>query len=199
VLRFSSGYIFDQSESLSVDASIDGGVSWINVWTFQGFNPLPTRYVLDLSATIAGQSNVMLRFRYDSVEVNSGDYWQVDDIELEVFGGPSPGSPPDPVAEPGPADGGASLGLDTKLSWTAGTDAVSHDVYFGTTSSPGIAELQGNQAGLTFDPGPLAPGKTYYWRIDEVNDNGTTPGCTWSFTTGAGPSEIIYANGFEGN
>ena len=35
-----------------------------------------------------------------------------------------------------------------------------------------------------FDPGPLAPNTTYYWRVDEGNAAGTTPGPVWQFTTG---------------
>jgi len=198
VLRFSSAYIFDTIESLNVDASTDGGVGWFNVWTFQGFNPFPTRYVLDLSAVIAGEPNAKLRFRFDSEGELSGDYWQVDDVELEVFTGQaSMGDPPGPPSSPSPADGAADSGIDTEIAWTAGSLAISHDVYFGTASSPGAGEFQGNQAGTTFDPGPLASGTTYYWRIDEVNADGTTPGCTWSFTTQGEPSEAIHTDGFE--
>jgi hypothetical protein len=82
--------------------------------------------------------------------------------------------------------------------WTTGALATSHDVYFGTASSPGVSEFQGNQVGTTFDPGPLTDSTTYYWRIDEVNTDGTTQGCTWSFSTQAEPSEIIHTDGFEG-
>jgi hypothetical protein len=198
VLRFSSAYVYDTIESLNVDVSTDGGTNWVNAWTFQGFNPLPTRYVLDLSSTIAGEANVMLRFRYDSEGELSGDYWKVDDVELEVFGGPTSGSAPGPVSGPGPADGATAVALDTDLAWTAGNGALSHDVYFGTASSPGVGEFRGNQAGPAFDPGPLAPATTYFWRIDEVNADGTTPGCTWSFTTADEPPETIHADGFEG-
>ena len=107
------------------------------------------------------------------------------------------GDPPGPPSSPSPADGAADSGIDTKIAWTAGSLAISHDVYFGTASSLGAGEFQGNQAGTTFDPGPLAAGTTYYWRIDEVNADGATPGCTWSFTTQGEPSETIHADGFE--
>jgi len=46
-------------------------------------------------------------------------------------------------------------------------------VYFGT-ASPGT--FQGNQTGTTFNPGTLANGTTYFWRIDEKNTIGTTTG-----------------------
>jgi len=66
--------------------------------------------------------------------------------------------------------------VSPSLSWTPGAGADSRDVYFGTNPTPGGGELQGNQAGTTFDPGTLATSTTYYWRIDEVNAQGTTTG-----------------------
>jgi predicted outer membrane repeat protein len=85
------------------------------------------------------------------------------------------------ASNPNPPDNGpAPVSTTADLSWTAGAYATSHDVYFGT-SSPGI--FQGNQSGTTFDPGTMAAGTTYYWRIDELGPHGTTTGTIWSFTT----------------
>jgi hypothetical protein len=186
VLRFNSAYVYDTFESLNVDASTNGGTGWFNVWNFQGFNPFPTLYVLDLSAAVAGQPNVSLRFRFDSEGWLSGEYWQVDNVQLEVFGGtPPPGDPPGQATSPIPADGASGLGVETDLSWSAGTAATSHDVYFGTNSVLNGGTFQGNQGGTSFDPGTLANATTYYWRIDEVNGEGTTTGLVWSFNTEA--------------
>jgi hypothetical protein len=91
---------------------------------------------------------------------------------------------PGQASNPAPANGATDVGLSAQLSWTAGTNTDSHDVYFGTSSSPAF---QGNQGGTGFDPGPLANSTTYYWRIDEVNTAGTTTGNVWSFTTAAAP------------
>jgi len=66
-----------------------------------------------------------------------------------------------------------------------GAGALSHDVYFGTNPTPGASEFQGNQPDTTFDPGDLVKLTMYYWRIDEVNDSGTTTGVVWSFKTGS--------------
>ena len=38
-----------------------------------------------------------------------------------------------------------------------------------------------------YDLDRLDYGQTYYWRIDEVNGDGTTPGTTWHFTTQSPP------------
>jgi len=87
------------------------------------------------------------------------------------------------ASEPKPVNGAISMPLDTTLSWTAGVGAMSHNVYFGTTS-PGT--FRGNQTATTFNPGPLAAGTTYYWRIDEVNGPNTVTGTVWKFKTCSG-------------
>jgi len=91
---------------------------------------------------------------------------------------PAPGS----AGNPNPANGATGVAVDADLSWTAGSGAMSHHVYFGT-SSPGA--YRGDQAGTTFDPGTLTNSTTYYWRIDEVNAGGTNTGTVWSFATEA--------------
>jgi len=96
---------------------------------------------------------------------------------------------------PGPGNNSEGVEADTKLTWLTGGYAVQHDVYFGTdynavrhatdvTQPPGC----GRQTATTYDPGMLALGTTYYWRIDEVNEaNPESPwvGDVWSFTTRA--------------
>ncbi len=90
------------------------------------------------------------------------------------------GTLPLAASAPVPAQAAACVPMDSDLAWTPGAGANSHDVYFGT-APPGV--FQGNRTAATFDPGALEPDTTYYWRIDEVNENGTTPGVVWSFTT----------------
>jgi len=106
------------------------------------------------------------------------------------------------AASPSPADGAVGVSLSTILSWTAGIGAVSHDVYFGTDSTPDETEFKGNQTATTFNPGTLNFGITYYWRIDEKDaSGGTTTGNVWSFTTRTG--SVILRKGpylmYQGN
>ncbi len=93
---------------------------------------------------------------------------------------PPPGLP----SNPSPANGAAGVSTDAELYWTAGADATSHDVYFGTASPPPFLQ---NRTETSFAPGPLSAGTTYYWRIDERNDYGVTTGVTWSFATAFAP------------
>jgi len=80
------------------------------------------------------------------------------------------------------------------LSWSAGESAASHQVYFGTdteavkNADTGSPEYKGSQnlGSESYDPGKLEWDKTYYWRVDEVNNtNPDSPwvGNIWSFTT----------------
>jgi hypothetical protein len=95
---------------------------------------------------------------------------------------------PGQATNPGPADGATGVSVSASLSWTAGAASESHDVYFGTNATPIAGDFRGNQAGTSFDPGALAIETTYYWRIDEVNGDGTTTGTVWSFTTETAPA-----------
>jgi chitodextrinase/pimeloyl-ACP methyl ester carboxylesterase len=87
---------------------------------------------------------------------------------------------PGQATNPTPANRARGVSVTTDLSWTAGSGANSHDVYFGTVS-PGT--YRGDQTEMTYDTGTMANNTTYYWRIDEKNDGDTITGNVWSFTT----------------
>ncbi|MBN2128605.1 MAG: hypothetical protein JW741_03880 [Sedimentisphaerales bacterium] len=87
---------------------------------------------------------------------------------------------------PDPANGATDVIDTTSLSWVAGDNAVTHDVYFGETFADvndGTAFV-GNQAATVYTPpAALDFGATYYWRIDEQNNDGTVSrGAVWVFT-----------------
>jgi hypothetical protein len=91
---------------------------------------------------------------------------------------------PDQASNPNPTDGAISVSRTADLSWIAGLYAISHDVYFGTSNPPPFIC---NQTTTIFDPGTMDYNTTYYWRIDELNNTGTTTGVIWSFTTLSSP------------
>jgi hypothetical protein len=94
---------------------------------------------------------------------------------------------------PKPSHGKTKVPIDTMLLWKPGELASSHDIYMGTSESDvndantsvTLGVFMGNREPNDYDPGALALAKTYYWRIDEVNDtNGATfKGGVWRFTT----------------
>ena len=89
---------------------------------------------------------------------------------------------------PSPPDGVKNVPEDAILSWSSGYSAGKHIVFFGDSPDdvgPGataVSNPQQPQDANTYDPGKLELGKTYYWRIDEVNDSQTWTGEIWKFT-----------------
>jgi hypothetical protein len=99
-------------------------------------------------------------------------------------------APPTKATNPTPANGATNVATNAILSWSAGSNTTSHDVYFGTT---GPGTFRGNQTAVTYDPCTLDSNTVYYWQIDEKNDVNTTTGDVWSFTT-APPSGPVPIN-----
>ncbi|MCH8218596.1 MAG: discoidin domain-containing protein [Planctomycetes bacterium] len=98
-------------------------------------------------------------------------------------------TPPELATRPGPAKDANDVSRDIVLSWQSGIHAQSHNVFLGTgfddVNNATVGVGQG-LADMTFDPGRLEFGQTYYWRVDEVNsapDSTVFKGETWSFTT----------------
>ncbi|MHC4581588.1 MAG: PA14 domain-containing protein, partial [Planctomycetota bacterium] len=121
----------------------------------------------------------------------AGNYMQIAEIELLT--------PVFTADTPVPADGAVHADTWVNLTWTPGEAAVSHDVYFSdnrddvAAGAPGAPGFQGNQPAANFIvgfpgfpvPEGLAPGTTYYWRVDEVdpaNPDSPWAGDVWSFT-----------------
>ena len=98
------------------------------------------------------------------------------------------------ATEPEPIDGAILEDTWVSLMWSPGISAVSHDVYLGDTFDDvnnGVdVTFQGNQTFTFFSagfpgfayPDGLVPGTTYYWRVDEIEADGTVVvGEVWSF------------------
>jgi hypothetical protein len=93
-----------------------------------------------------------------------------------------------------PKDGASDVPRDATLSWTPGPFAQTHNVFFGTsfedvnsaTAATESVEASMGQTETTFAPaGLLEYGRTYWWRVDEVNappDATVFKGAVWSFT-----------------
>jgi regulation of enolase protein 1 (concanavalin A-like superfamily) len=119
-------------------------------------------------------------------------YWRVDETDADgtVFTGDvwSFFYAPKDAYNPTPADGEPFVDADLTLSWLAGLNSISHDVYLGTDRTA-VAEgtggtFKGNQASATFPAGVLPSDTRFYWRIDETAPDGTKiKGNVWTFKT----------------
>jgi hypothetical protein len=130
-------------------------------------------------------------------------YWRVDESDGtatykgDVWAFTTPGA----AGAPQPGNGAVDVEHNAILTWTPADNANSHEVYFGTdknaVESATIAspEYKGNKASgsESYDPGQLAWGMTYYWRVDAVYGTNTVQGLVWSFTT----SNFLVVEDFE--
>jgi hypothetical protein len=130
--------------------------------------------------------------------------WQVPGGTREVI----PASAVDTFAlpaltafSPSPANGAVDTIQSLTLTWAAGENATQHDVYFGDDEDAVAAAdtttadiYRGRQAGTSYNPGALEWGKAHYWRIDEIEADGTIRGGrVWNFTT----ADFIPIDDFE--
>jgi hypothetical protein len=121
-------------------------------------------------------------------------FWQTPAVAREIIP-VGPLQPPVRARVLYPRNGDANVPQDATLAWSAGDAAVEHDVYFGSdgnavaNATPADKSIYAGRQALdatTYNPGTLEWGKTYAWRIDEVNEaNPASPwkGAVWSFTT----------------
>lgn len=90
------------------------------------------------------------------------------------------------------------------LSWSAGDNAAEHDVYFGTDmdavdnadESDTTGVYRGRQNATTYTPSEAIEWGSgpYYWRIDQVNNDGTiSVGRLWNFTV----ADFVLVDDFE--
>jgi hypothetical protein len=97
--------------------------------------------------------------------------------------------PPNIPTSPSPSNQSTFNNPVLLLGWI-GTDpdgdTVTHDVYFGATTTP--PKVAANLSTASYDPGTLLYQTTYYWRITTWDPYGYfTAGPLWHFTTDAYP------------
>ena len=117
---------------------------------------------------------------YDASDELIWEAYVTKDVRADV-------TPATPVAasNPNPDNAATAVETDTQLSWTKNDRTTSFDVYIGTERNLSAADFQGSVAVPSFST-PLAPGATYYWRVDARGPGGLTNGRVWSFTTAGG-------------
>ncbi|MHC4086990.1 MAG: GLUG motif-containing protein [Planctomycetota bacterium] len=199
VIDESSGKLTDYSKASNPIPS-DGGKSVsITVdlsWT-AGFNAMSHDVYFGTSINppfVCNQTSTT--FDTGTMDYDTTYYWRIVEVSKwgkttgQLWSFTTPPPPPELKAtEPNPADGAMNIYAITDLSWTAGHDAISHDVYFGTSNPPPFVRKQNS---TTFGTGTMNYNTAYYWRIDEVNDSGTTTGEIWKFTTMIPPPPPPY-------
>jgi hypothetical protein len=125
----------------------------------------------------------------DGTTIYPGDVWHFTSAPATAYA-------------PEPWNGLDGVDVHTSLTWSMGTGAISHDVYFGADKAavaagdPGV--FRGNHVVPKYEPGPLTLNTTYFWRIDEHDVTGEIhTGEVWSFAT-TGPGLGVKAQYFRG-
>jgi len=117
-------------------------------------------------------------------------YWRIDEVNNLNPASPWKGDTwsfsivPLTAWKPNPPDGAKFIDPNADLSWSPGSGAVNHYVYFGDNfDTVNNAAGAPPQTQTTYDPGTLGFDKVYYWRVDESNGSVTHKGNVWHFTT----------------
>ncbi len=102
---------------------------------------------------------------------------------------------------PLPANGETGVAFNSTLSWTSGSNALTHLLFVGTSSNAvalattASQEFRGVMSSNSFNP-VLAGGITYFWRVDSVAGANTNIGEVWSFTTAPLPA-LVHRYSFD--
>jgi hypothetical protein len=108
------------------------------------------------------------------------------------------------AGSPSPGHGAPHAVQSPVLSWTAGDEATHHDLYLGedaeavANADTAIADIYVTRLPVgqtSYDAGDLEWGKTYYWRVDEIDTGNDKQwkGAVWAFTT----ADFIVVDDFE--
>ncbi len=176
-------------KEVTVQYSVDGtGWTALGDYTFaQG--PSAAGYAANTTVDLGGVAARYVRLAINSGYGSMGGYGLSEVRFLYI---------PTRAREPLPVSGATDVDTDVVLSWRAGRDAVSHEVYLsadeqavamGTALAGTAAESQYGASGLILDT-------TYYWKVTEVNSAEPVTawaGEVWSFTT----QDSYVVDGFE--
>jgi len=113
---------------------------------------------------------------------------EIEDIMFDAT------TPPEISRAPKPKHQQKDVVRESLLRWRPGLYAVQHDLYLGTdfndvneasSDDPRGVLVKRGMIDTSFDPGLFDFAQTYYWRVDEVNDqdpNSPWKGNIWTFT-----------------
>jgi hypothetical protein len=162
-------------KDITVEYSADG-VEWVTLGEVELAQATAAEdYTANTAVAFGGVAAQYVRLTINSAYGAVGQYGlsEVRFLQIPTF-----------ARTPEPAAGAVDVSVDAALSWRAGREAVTHDVYLG--SDPAALALAETVSESTYVPGALDFGTMYAWRVDEVNEAeaiSVWEGNVWNFTT----------------
>lgn len=130
------------------------------------------------SVTTTFEASTTYYWRVDAVnavDTTAGDVWSFTTAEAGVL--------PTAVSYTTPVDAVTGVPTALTLAWSLNDTANQYEVFLGTTPTLGAGDSVGTQTGSIYEAAGLSANTTYYWRVDAINESGTTEGAVLSFTT----------------
>jgi len=145
-------------------------------------------------ALVPTDTNDINTYSLNDLVLGETYYWRIDEVnDINTYTGKiwSFTTKDSPLAvNPSPGDEATGVDIDADILWSEGVGSVSNDIYFGISfndvndaDDPNALPGRGRSDANSYEPGTLAAGQTYYWRVDEVNEPVINRGAIWSFTT----------------
>jgi len=179
----------------TIEYSLDGS-NWAALGTAHEFARAPGQdsyahnTTVDLSGVVAKYVKITANSNWGGVLPQYG-LSEVRFFHIPVF-----------AREPDPASGATDADVEAVLSWRAGREAASHNVYLSADEQAVIDEtispvsIPADSSYANYATGPLVLAKSYYWKVNEVNEAetpATWQGNVWSF----GTQEYLVVDDFE--
>jgi len=163
-LEFKSD-ISNSGATSDVDISVNGSAGpWTNLWKKTGSFPGPTTVKLDLSATGAGNGNVMLRFHHYGTALK----WLIDDVKVMATATGLPGAPTNVAAVGG--NGQATVSF-TAPGTTGGSAITGYTV---TANPPGGVDQNAGTPTTSHLVTGLINGTEYTFTVTATTAAGTS-------------------------
>ncbi|MBI5787620.1 MAG: thrombospondin type 3 repeat-containing protein [Candidatus Schekmanbacteria bacterium] len=186
-------------DTRKVYISSDNGSTWTQIYQSADNSAAWHEVLIDISSYHHRQ--VQFKFEFDAVTDQNNRYmgWYLDDVSILVKCLET-----DKASNPLPGKNVRGVSPDTALDWDDALNALSYQVYLGT-SYP--LDMVATVTGSRYQPPqPLAKNTKYFWKIEPVDNCGKTrqDAVTWEFTTcrdiSAAPDNLSpsdNANGIE--
>jgi hypothetical protein len=139
---------------------------------------LPVDLVTVLKSDIKSNgSDVKLTFEMNSYSDNSTSFFVMNGFTIGLT---DTTRIPEQTQLISPLDGLKNVSLNPVLKWNKSNSADSYNIYLDTENPPKLVE---NVLSNSFSPSSLTSETTYYWRVEAVNNNGTSSSEIFSFST----------------